>query len=225
MYGLPPRTEIERCYQILELDPDLSSALVDSSWRKLVDEWHPDRFVSDPILHARAHARVKELNRAHEMLKAYLGRCPGHVNGPSVRTGNVGRPRRYFRRAFIASTAIAGVTIAAFMIARPSSIEKDQPPPDSIASAAPTPEPSPAAAETTSEIQLVARAPLTVSVSLVANGRILLPETMLYAGQTTTIPRLGPTYIKYSAGENLAVKIDGLLYAMPDTGPNRAKIN
>jgi hypothetical protein len=111
------------------------------------------------------------------------------------------------------------------LIARPSSIQKDKASHDSTASASPKPEPGPAADRPISEIQLVAHAPLTVSVSLVSNGRILLPETMLYAGQTTTIPRLGPTYIKYSAGENLAVKIDGHLYAMPDTGPNRAKIN
>jgi hypothetical protein len=76
-----------------------------------------------------------------------------------------------------------------------------------------------------SEIVLLAHAPLTVSASLVADGRILLPETFLHAGQTTTVPRLGPTYIKYSAGENLAVEVDGHRYAMPVAGPSRAKIN
>ena len=74
------------------------------------------------------------------------------------------------------------------------------------------------------EILLVANAPVTVSVSLVADGRILLPATALQPGQTATVPRLGPTYIKYSSGENLEIEIAGHRYAMPDSGPSRARI-
>lgn len=72
---------------------------------------------------------------------------------------------------------------------------------------------------------LMARGPLTVSVSLVADGRILLPATSLQAGQTASVPRVGPTYVKYSAGENLEIQIDGRRYPMPDAGSSRAKIH
>ncbi|MEO6005670.1 MAG: hypothetical protein ABIZ04_22470 [Opitutus sp.] len=64
----------------------------------------------------------------------------------------------------------------------------------------------------------MAHAPLTVSVSLVADGRVRQPPTELSAGQTASVPRLGPTYIKYSAGENLEIEIGGRRYAMPDAG-------
>ncbi len=125
----------------------------------------------------------------------------------------------------MASTTFAGVALAAVLIARPLSSQKNKPAQVSDAHIAvatevthPNPLPHP-------EILLVPRGALTVSVSLVADGRILLPETTLHAGQITAIPRLGPTYIKYSAGENLEIEIEGHRYAMPDTGPSRAKIN
>jgi hypothetical protein len=122
------------------------------------------------------------------------------------------------------STAFAGLTIAAVLIARPSTHHKSKAapiPPPAVVSA-PVPSPKPAGR---SEITLRAHAPLTVSVTSVTDGRILLPETMLHAGQTTIVPRLGPAFLKYSAGENLEIEVDGHRYAMPATGASRAKIN
>jgi hypothetical protein len=125
----------------------------------------------------------------------------------------------------MASTTFAGVALAAVLIATPLSSQKNRPTQVFDARAAATaeavhPNPSPR-----SEIRLMPRAALTVSVTLVADGRILLPETTLHAGQITTIPRLGPIYIKYSAGENLEIEIEGRRYPMPDAGPSRARIN
>jgi hypothetical protein len=222
MHGLSPRTEIERSYRILELDPDSSSVLVDASWRKLVDEWRPDRFVGDPLLFHRAQARVAELDHAHELLRVHLAGKLDPIPKPQLRTHKTAGGPSYFQRTLVASTAFACVAIAAVLIASPASIQKEKSTEDSAKDPAPAAEPT---STTRSEIQLVAHAPLTVSVSLVENGRILLPETTLYAGQITSVPRLGPTYIKYSAGENLEVTIDGRRYAMPDIGPNRARIN
>jgi hypothetical protein len=195
MHGLPPRSEIERCYSILELDHGSSSTLVDASWRKLVDEWRPDRFVSDPVLHARAEMRVSELNHAHEQVTRHLARELTPVTRPVVRTGLATQPASYLRRTLVASTAFAGLTIAAVLIARPSTHQKSKPAhiPSPAVAPAEVPPPKPAAR---SEITLRAHAPLTVSVTSVADGRILLPETTLHAGQSTTVPRLGPAFLK-----------------------------
>ena len=223
MQGLPPLTEQEWAYRILELDAGSSSTLVDAAWRKLTDEWRPDRFASDPILRARAVTRVGDLDRAYQLLTGRVARDSSEER-TSRGTHRVARPLWSFRRPLVATTAFAGMAIAAVLIARPSAVQKHKPTQVSALTSAVTPEVAPPAV-LHSEIVLVAHAPLTVSASLVADGRILLPETLLHAGQTTTVPRLGPTYIKYSAGENLAVEVDGHRYAMPAAGPSRAKIN
>jgi len=248
MHGLPSRTEIERCYRILELDPDSSSTLVNASWRKLVDEWRPDRFGSDALLHARAEARVSELNRVHAILMTHLGSESPVTTGPLARINGLVRTKSSLRRPVFGVTAFAGVALAAVLIAHPSSVQKNKSAPAATAQSAPVATVAVAASSTVIHpgavgpvavapvavaevdvmqpaILLVARAPLTVSVTLVADGRILLPDTILHAGQTMAIPRLGPTYIKYSAGENLEVEIDGHRFAMPTPGASRAKLN
>jgi hypothetical protein len=225
-HEIPTRTEIEQCYRILELDPDASSSHVERSWRKLTDEWRPDRFVSDAVLHHLAQARVKDLNQAHEQLKGHLANEPAPVSPPTSRTAGFARRRHSFhRRSVLASSVLAGVAIAAVMIARQLYGENRRPANVSPASSSPVPVVPRPVASPKSEMLLVAHAPLTVSVSLVADGRILLPATDILAGQTITVPRLGPTYVQYSAGESLEVEIDGRRYTMPDTGASRAKIN
>jgi len=223
MQGLPPLTEQEWAYCILELDSGSSSTLVNAAWRKLTGEWRPDRFASDPLLRARAVTRVSDLDRAYLLLTGRVARDPSEER-TSHGTNRAARPLWSFRRPLVATTAFAGLAIGAVLIARPSAVQKHKPTQDSAPTSAVTRVVAPPAVSH-SEIVLVAHAPLTVSASLVADGRILLPETLLHAGQTTTVPRLGPTYIKYSAGENLAVEVDGHRYAMPAAGPSRAKIN
>jgi len=61
-------------------------------------------------------------------------------------------------------------------------------------------------------------------VTSVADARVLLPETNLETGGTIPVPRPGDVFIKYSAGENLQVEIDGERYDMPSTGADRAKL-
>jgi hypothetical protein len=224
MQGLPPLTENEWAYRILELDPGSSGTLVDAAWRKLTDEWRPNRFAGDPILRARAETRVGDLDRAYHLLTGRAANRRLSEDRTSVEASRVPKPLLSFRRPLVATTTFAGLAIAAVLIAHPSAGQKHKP----LQVSGPTPAAAREVAPpvvSRSEILLVAHAPLTVSASLVADGRILLPETSLHAGQTTTVPRLGPTYIKYSAGENLAVEVDGHRYAMPATGPSRAKIN
>jgi hypothetical protein len=226
MHGVPSRTEVERCYRILELDSDASSEQVERSWHKLLDEWSPDRFTSDPVLHERAHARVNDLNHARHVLREN-----GVIHIPSVTApprSRSGRPLPriiWRRRPVMASTVFAGVAVIAVLMARPLTHQTTK---EVKAETSPSAErsalvvPSPAAKP---KMVLMARGPLTVSVNLVVDGRILLPTTTLQAGQTASVPRLGPTYVKYSAGENLEIQIDGRRYPMPDVGPSRAKIH
>lgn len=137
----------------------------------------------------------------------------------------IAQSRLSLRRLLVVSTGFGGLAIAAVLIADPVSGQKLKPTPVSQVSSRPAAALVAPAVTPLSELTLVALEPLTVSVALVDNGRILLPETTLHAGQTITVPRRGPIYIKYSSGENLEVELDGRRYAMPTKGPSRAKIN
>jgi hypothetical protein len=227
MHGVPSRTEVERCYRILELDSDASSDQVERSWHKLLEEWSPDRFAADPVLHERAHTRVHDLNYAREVLREN-----GVIHAPSApapRSSSHGVPSSritWRRRPVMASTVFAGIALLALLMVRPLTGQKTRDVKPAVASASserPASLIPPPAVEP--RMVLMARGPLTVSVNLVDDGRILLPATTLQAGQTASVPRLGPTYVKYSAGENLEIQIDGRRYPMPDAGPSRAKIH
>ena len=226
MHAAPTRSEIEHCYRILELEPDASSDHVERSWRKLVDEWSPDRFEADPVLHERAHSRVHVLNHAREVLRR-SGVEPGSAElsaSPSNRDVQASRSS-WRRRPLVVSTLFAGVAVVAVLIARPLTAGRTKVMHTAPAPAREKPAPIAPPQEHEPKMILMARGPLTVSVSLVADGRILLPATSLQAGQTASVPRVGPTYVKYSAGENLEIQIDGRRYPMPDAGSSRAKIH
>jgi curved DNA-binding protein CbpA len=65
--------DIERCYKILELDPDSSLAEVRQAYRDSVSIWHPDRFGgSNPRLIRKAEGKLKEINEAYETLVSSL---------------------------------------------------------------------------------------------------------------------------------------------------------
>ena len=226
MHENPNPTELERCYGLLQLDMGASTSDVERSWLKLVEEWSPDRFVMDPVLHRQAHVRVKALNHARDIVDQHLRVGPSSAQ-PGIKPRAYPARHSFPRRPVVASTVFAGVAIVAILIMRPHSeatVRPAEPLRRSRTTPETTPVPTPPPETRIDEIMLVANAPVTVSVSLVADGRILLPATALQSGQTATVPRLGPTYVKYSSGENLEIEIAGHRYAMPDTGPSRARI-
>ena len=51
--------EIDRYYEILDLQPGASPEEVKQAYRELVKVWHPDRFSHDPKLIKRAHEKLK----------------------------------------------------------------------------------------------------------------------------------------------------------------------
>lgn len=225
----PNWSETERSYRILELDETASKRDVEHSWRKLTKEWDPERFLDDPVLHARAESRVKCLNEARENLRRHFESGAVVSSACSSKGSGAHRIRSVRTLRWGAPTVFAACALFALVVARPSfglkTVASSLPAPAVEHAKAAMTAGARAASASTPHMLLVARAPVTVSVSLVADGRILLPATELRPGETTAVPRLGPSYVKYSAGESLEIEINGHRYPMPDVGPSRAKIN
>ena len=81
--------DIDRCYQILELDPGASLDELGRAYKDLVNVWHPDRFSKSPRLRRKAEKKLKEINEAYDRIRSYLSarerldeRPAGQVKGP-----------------------------------------------------------------------------------------------------------------------------------------------
>lgn len=79
---LDPR--IAGYYANLEIEPGADLEQVTRAWKKLVREFHPDRYAADPARQAAATRLVQDLNHAHRELAAHLGR-PGAGPQPAAR--------------------------------------------------------------------------------------------------------------------------------------------
>jgi hypothetical protein len=88
--------DIERCYQILELEYGASPEEVGKAYRELSKVWHPDRFLKEsPSVQQKVRERQREINQAYEQLQVYHSeqlpiRSPDEgqgmeVNAPDVR--------------------------------------------------------------------------------------------------------------------------------------------
>ena len=64
--------DIQRCFEILELDSKASSDKVKQAYRDLVNVWHPDRFPGNPRLKQKAEEKLKEVNEAYERVLSFL---------------------------------------------------------------------------------------------------------------------------------------------------------
>lgn len=62
---------IRRCYEILELEPEASQDEIKQAYKDLAVVWHPDRYSHNPRLQQKAQDKLKEINRAYEVLKEY----------------------------------------------------------------------------------------------------------------------------------------------------------
>jgi len=62
---------IERALQTLGLGPDATPHDIKQAYRDLAMVWHPDRFPKDSRLQRKAEENLKEINRAHEILRDY----------------------------------------------------------------------------------------------------------------------------------------------------------
>jgi hypothetical protein len=62
--------QLSKSYQTLGLEVGASQEQVKQAYRDLVNVWHPDRFSHDKRLRLVAQEKMKEINGAHEFLKA-----------------------------------------------------------------------------------------------------------------------------------------------------------
>src|SRR5262245_14237042 len=62
--------ERARAYAVLGVDRGISREELRHHYRRLVRRWHPDRFATDPQSLAEAEARMREINRAYQVLIA-----------------------------------------------------------------------------------------------------------------------------------------------------------
>ncbi|MEO6740674.1 MAG: J domain-containing protein [Chthoniobacteraceae bacterium] len=60
--------DLRESYRILDLHPGVSLDEVKRAYREQVKIWHPDRFVSDPILQEKAQEKLRQANLAYERL-------------------------------------------------------------------------------------------------------------------------------------------------------------
>ncbi len=80
------KPEIRKSFEILELKPATSIEELKQAYRELVKVWHPDRFQNDSKLYYRAQEKLKELNRAYELLSDFLARVAEEEFGASQNT-------------------------------------------------------------------------------------------------------------------------------------------
>lgn len=63
---------IQRYFDILELDPDVSPEEAAQTYRDLASVWHPDRFPNNSRLRQKAEEKLKEINDAYGRVQNFL---------------------------------------------------------------------------------------------------------------------------------------------------------
>ncbi|MCY2926099.1 MAG: J domain-containing protein [Planctomycetota bacterium] len=63
---------ITEALQLLELMPPFTAAHAKKAFREAHLVWHPDRFPTNPELHAKAHARTCLINDAFDVISRAL---------------------------------------------------------------------------------------------------------------------------------------------------------
>ncbi len=66
--------KINRCIEILGVNPGAKKEEVDEAYRDLAKVWHPDRFSGNPRLQKKAEEKFKEINAAYEYMKSIYGK-------------------------------------------------------------------------------------------------------------------------------------------------------
>ena len=64
---------INDCYKLLGLSPDAGPQELREAHRRLVKEWHPDRFAHDPQKQKEAEKKFKEINKAYHHARNFAG--------------------------------------------------------------------------------------------------------------------------------------------------------
>jgi len=87
--------DIQRCFEVLELDAKASPTEVKQAYKDMVNVWHPDRFPNNPRLKQKAEMKLKEINAAYEVLGTFLStRESARWREERVRHAQAGARRR-----------------------------------------------------------------------------------------------------------------------------------
>jgi hypothetical protein len=82
--------ELTDCYHLLGLSPGASPEELKAAHRDLAKVWHPDRFLHDPRLQAKAQEKLKEINEAYDQLRS--GKPKRQTRPPASTTGRHRQP-------------------------------------------------------------------------------------------------------------------------------------
>ena len=63
--------DIIQCYAILGIKHNASPEAAKKAYRNMAKVWHPDRYVDNPTLKAKAEVEIKKINHAYAAIKAY----------------------------------------------------------------------------------------------------------------------------------------------------------
>jgi curved DNA-binding protein CbpA len=64
--------DIDKCYEILEVNKSATPDQVKQAYKDLVNIWHPDRVSNNPRLKQKAEDKLKEINTAYEKVNLHL---------------------------------------------------------------------------------------------------------------------------------------------------------
>ncbi len=64
--------ELEKCFEILDLQPGAGMEEIKAAYRDAVSVWHPDRFSHNLRLRKKAERKIKEINEAYETLMSRI---------------------------------------------------------------------------------------------------------------------------------------------------------
>ena len=63
--------DILQCYAILGIKHTATPEATRKAYRNMAKIWHPDRYVNNPTLRAKAEIEIKKINQAYEAIKTY----------------------------------------------------------------------------------------------------------------------------------------------------------
>jgi curved DNA-binding protein CbpA len=97
--------DLDRCFQILEIDRHASIEEARQAYKDVVNVWHPDRFSENPRLRAKAEKKLKQINAAYERVQSHLR--------PSSEQCPAGKAERGAKRASVHEYGVNGEIKAA----------------------------------------------------------------------------------------------------------------
>lgn len=93
--------DLRSFYELFGLRPGFSKQDLKDAYKRLAKQWHPDRFVGEKINIVIAEEKIKAINVAYEVLKAYHESSNQFSTSTDVKTVKVHRtsPQDYYRNA------------------------------------------------------------------------------------------------------------------------------